>query len=101
MLQSVVAENHVAARVRCGQRARAKEQTTQGYQQTKDKAQRKQQQRHRTQPVPVTRGKASGKKSGPGGLHTRAAGYFVDCSTANTTWPKPAWRAASMTRITD
>ena len=94
-------DDHRNVKSHRGQRAYAKEQTTQGYQQTKDKAYRKQQRRHRTQPVPVTRGKASGKKSGPGGLHTRAARYFVDCSTANTTWPKPAWRAASMTRITD
>ena len=94
-------DDHRNANPHRGQRAYAKEQTTQGYQQTKDKAQRKQQQRHRAQPVPVTRGKASGRKGGPDGLHTRAARYFVDCSTANTTWPKPAWRAASMTRITD
>ena len=34
-------------------------------------------------------------------MKARAAPYFVVCSTANTTWPMPAWRAASMTRITD
>ena len=94
-------DDHRNVKSHRGQRAYAKEQTTHGYQQTKDKAQGKQQHRHGAQPVPVTRGKASGKKGGPGGLHTRPARYFVDCSTANTTWPKPAWRAASMTRITD
>ena len=94
-------DDHRNVKSHRGQRACAKEQAAQGYQQTKDKAYRKQQHRHRAQPVPVTRGKISVKRGGPNDLHTRAARYFVACSTANTTWPKPAWRAASMTRITD